>query len=821
MVKIKQMKFNSIWIGTLCGWLLFLTDPAKAQTTVNRSFTGNIVDHKNSPQPYATVILKNEQDTSITQSTKSNDLGYFTFKNVKPGNYQIKITMIGFETFIRSGVLIDSNSKPATLGVIRLQVSTRVLHDVIIKGTIPKIERQIDKTIVNVDQDITNAGSTVLEAMKKLPGVQISEDGQLSLNGKSGINVMIDGKPTYLSASDLAALLNGMPSANVQKIEIMTSPSAKYDASGNGGIINIVKKKNRKEGFNGSFNGNYRQGYYGNYGGGVSLSYKTDFYNLYLDNSYTYKKDFFNRTVNVDVLDGNHILQSERTSSNDNITSNKTYSPALGIDLYLSRNTTLSLTGNMNIQSSSDQTLSDMNIFDGNRSLSGTEYFSALNKNKPLNYTTGIALAHELDSSGRVLTFSLDYSGYRNHAGQDNQTLLKDASGNFLDRSLVFLDQSRRLKIYAFKVDYTHPLKNQGRLELGFKSSYIRANNNNLYYQDLNGLNILDSMQTNYSVNSENINAAYINVSKAYKKLSIQAGLRAEQTVTKGLQLLTGESVKQDFLSLFPAVFFDYKFNEQHGLTIRLGRRIERASYHELIPFRRPLTPVLYFQGNPDLKPQLTWHGEVAWSWYGELFLTVGYTIDRNYVRTLPYLDSNQVTVTRMPTNIQRSSSWNIDLSYSRRFANLWTTNTTFSLYQNQFSGQVANFKLNNPGIPTIYISSNNSFSITPKLSAEADLEYNSKRQLVTSSFGAYSTVDIGIRRLLFGSKGALTIKATNLLQSESHNVIDLYKNLYQYSYFNFYTRAIRVNFSYRFGNGKAAKSKKESSSADEQKRAN
>ncbi|MEE1945294.1 outer membrane beta-barrel protein [Pedobacter sp. KR3-3] len=815
------MEFNFIRIGTLCTWLFLLTNLAKAQTTVNRSFTGSIVDYKNAPQSNATVILKNEQDTSIVQSTQSNDQGRFTFKNVEPGNYLIKISMIGFETFVRSGILIDAGPKQATLGVIRLRVSPQMLNNVIVKGTTPRIERRIDRTIVNVDQNIANAGSTVLEVMKKLPGVQITTDGQVTLNGRSGINVMIDGKPTYLSASDLATLLNGMPSANVQKIEIMTNPSAKYDASGNAGIINIVKKKNQREGFNGSLNGSYGQGYYGRYNGGISLSYKTDSYNLYLDNSYAYGKDLFNRTVGMDVLDGNNALQSKRTSNNDNITADKAYSPTLGLDLYLSGNTTLSLTGTATVQSRSDQTLSSMNIFDGNQSLTGTEYFSALNKNKPFNYTTGIALARQLDSSGRELAFNLDYACYRNNAQQYNHTSLNDASGSFLNRSIVFLDQSRRLGIYAFKVDYTHPLKGQGRLEVGLKSSYIKANNNNDYYNYLNDRNILDSLQTDYSVNSENINAAYVNIKKTYKRLGIQAGLRAEQTATQGRQLLTGESVRQNSLSLFPTVFFDYKLNEQQGLMIRLGRRIERASYNELIPFRRPLTPALYFQGNPDLKPQITWHGEVAWSWRGELFLTAGYNIDRNYVRTLPYLDSNRVTVTRTPTNIQRSSSWNIDLSYSRKFTNWWTTNTTFSLYQNRFSGQVGNFRLDDPGIPTIYFSSNNIFSIAAKLSAEADFEYNSKRQLVTSSFGAYSTLDIGVRQLLFKSKGAFTIKVTNVFQSESHNVIDRYENLYQYSYFNFYTRAVRVNFSYRFGNGKVAKSRKESSSTDEQKRAN
>jgi hypothetical protein len=812
------MKIYIIRIGTICVLLFYSVSFTKAQAPINRLIKGTVVDDKKTALPYATIVLKNERDTTIMLSTLSSDKGLFAFNNVKPGNYRIEASMVGFETLKKSGILVDSGSKQVDLGIMVLKTSPRMLNGVTINGQTPLVERQIDKTVVNVDQNITNAGSTVLEVMQKLPGVQMTEDGQVTLNGKSGINVMIDGKPTYLSAQDLAGLLNSMPSSNVQKIEIMTNPSAKYDASGNAGIINIVKKKNRKEGFNGSLTGNIAQGYYGSYGAGINLSYKTKAYNLYLSNSYTYNKSFFNRKVTTDVLNGNALL-TEEASNNNNTSGDKSYAPSLGLDLYLSKKTTLSITGNATVESGIDQTISDMNILDGNRMLTNTEHFSALNKDKPFNYTTGMALVHQLDTSGREFSVDLDYSRYRNNPGQNNSTVLNDASGNFLNQSNVFLDQSRRLNIYAVKADYTQPLSGKGRLDAGLKSSYVKANNNNTYYNQLNGQNVVDSTQSDYSVNSENINAAYISINKPFKKLTVQAGLRAEQTVTKGKQLLTGESVNQNFLSLFPTTFFDYKLTDQQGFTLRLGRRIERSAYHELVPFRRPLTPTLYFEGNPNLKPQLTWHGELTWSWHGELFITFGYDIDHNYVQTLPYLDSNKVTVTRIPTNIQHSGSWNTDLTYSKKLAKWWSTDNTISLYQNHFNGQAGNFSLNNPGILTIYFSANNSFPVTDKLSTEVDFEYNSKRQLITSSFGAYSTLNIGFKQQLFSGRGSVSLNARNVFQSENHNAIDHYENLYQYSYFRFYTRAVRLSFTYRFGNGKVAK-RSESGSEDEQKRA-
>jgi hypothetical protein len=572
---VKEETMNKYFTrtGMIIAGLLLIANLLKAQAPTSRLIKGRITDEMKTALPFATIVLKNVLDTTLIQSTLSSDKGLFSFNNVKHGTYQLAISMVGFEIFSKTNIAVDSGNKPIDLGDIVLKASAKMLGNVTIIGETPPVERLIDKTVVNVDQNITDAGLTVLEAMKKLPGVQMTDDGQVSLNGKSGINLLIDGKPTYLSAQDLVSLLGGMPSSNVQKIEIMTNPSAKYDASGNAGIINIVKKRNRRKGFTGSVNGNFSQGYYGSYGGGINLNYKTEAYNLTLSNSYTFNKNFANRTVTTDALDNNNALLTEEASNNNNTSSNRTYVPSLCLDLYLSRRTTLSFTGNASVQSNSDLTLSKMNILDGNRALTNTENFSATNKDKPFNYTTGLSLVHKLDTLGKEFSVDLDYSNYRNKPRQFNYSTLNDASGSFLSQSNVFLDQSRRLNIYAIKADYKKPLSGKGSLEAGLKSSYVKANNNNTYYNQVNGQNLVDSTQSDYSINSENINAGYINITKPFEKLTIEAGLRAEQTVTKGQQLLRGQSVDQNFLSLFPTTFFYYKLSDNNGFYVSFRQK--------------------------------------------------------------------------------------------------------------------------------------------------------------------------------------------------------------------------------------------------------
>jgi len=714
----------------------------------------------------------------------------------------------------------DSTDKKDATGKTVSKDSVRTLKTVTVTASRPLIERQIDKTVVNVAQSITSEGSTVLELMQKLPGVQMGSDGQITMNGKGGVNVYIDGKPSYLSSGDLASLLGGMPASNIQKIEIMSNPSSKYDAAGTGGIINIVRKKNRKEGWNGSVNGSFGQAFYERYNGGFTLSYKNEKYNLFINNSYTFSKSLFNRTVDSHILNADNSPLTEQVSGNDAISTGRNYRPTIGLDLYLSRRTTLTFSGTAGFGSSDNRTLSGMDILDsaGNK-INRLDFTSGL-KDHPINYSASLQLTHQLDTAGKTFTIDLDHADYRNYPTQGNQSVLNDPHDNFISETDVLLVQRRKLDIYAAAASYTRPLNNKGSLEMGIKSSYVDAHNDNTYYDQAGGQNIIDAAQSDYSINSENINAAYLNLSSNWRKLVIQAGLRAERTITRGRQILTDQHLGQDYTQLFPTLFFDYPVNDNYGLNMRLGRRTERAAYSEMVPFRRPQTATLFFQGNPDLRPQTSWHGELTWSLRKVFSITLNYDVYRDYIRTLPFLDSNKVTITRRPVNIQGAHSWDIDLAYSKKLTSWWSTDNTLSLYQNSFSGQAGGFSLNNPGLASIYLSMNNSFTIDPKLSAECNFEYNSKRQFVTSTFGPYSILSFGIRRQLFHNKGSLSANAHNIFQSEGHNAIDRNLGLYQYSNWNFYTRSVSMNLTYRFGSGKTGKVQVNSASTDEQNRA-
>lgn len=787
--------------------LLLLTitiSQAHAQGTVK-----GIIADEHQPLPSALILLKDLTDSSLQKTTTSDTAGRFVFNAVRAGNYRVQISFAGYHSQ-SIGLTLNPIDTVRDIGTIVLLLATQQLREVAITAQAPLVERQIDKTVVNIGQNIAGTGSNALELLKKLPGVTVTPEGQISLNGRSGVNVTIDGKTNFLSADDLANLLANTPSSEVSKIEIMTNPSAKYDAQGTGGIINIIRKKNTQSGLNGSLTASAGQGYYGRYNSSLVLNYKTDRFNLYLNNSYSYNKGY-NRSNNTsDILSGGALV-SEQISTNTGITTNKAYNSSAGLDLYLSRKTTLTLTGNVSDRRYNNDLTSLMATTDGKGNKTGNENFSALNIDQPLNFATGVQLLHKPDTTVRTWSAAIDYANFSYHPGQYNTAMNYDASGNFQSQDKVFIDESRTLHIFGARADHAQPLVGGGKLEMGLKSSYVQTLNNSIYYR----MDVVDPTQNVNENYNENINAAYINFNRQYGKFAVQAGLRAEHTALKGL------SVDHNYFGLFPTLFLNDKINENQMLNFQFGRRTDRPDYHEYVPFRRALSATLSFLGNPSLQPDFNWHSELTWSYKNTFFITAAYDIDRDYMRTLYYLDPNQTTITRMPTNIPGAHSWNLNISYQKELVKGLTTNTTATLYQNSFNGTANNgFSFDDPGFATIDLVSNNSFKYNDRLSMEADFEYESRRQFVGSVFGAYATLDLALRQKLFHGQGALTVTGTNILNTDNRSAIDHYLNLNQYGNSHIYSRAVTVTFTYRFGSGKFTKTQSRSGSEEEQKRA-
>lgn len=802
----------------MAGFLLFMLAQTNAQSFYKGIIKGSLVNERKAPLMDATVILKNAKDSSIYRTALSTDGGIFLFHSLPEGNYFIEITSVGFEKMTTPGIQVNEAKAETDLGALEVKNASKMLGGITVKGQAPMIERQIDKTVVNIENSITGEGSSALEVMQKLPGVQVTQGGDITLNGKTGVTLFIDGKATYLSSADLANLLRGMASSSIQKIEIMTKPSAKFDAAGSGGVINIIKKRNRKEGLNGTVNGGLGWGRYGRYNCGFTTSYKNKGYNLFVNMAYLYNKTLLKTKITSDVFNESHLL-TEQLSENSNIRASNSYTPLLGMEFYLSKRTTLSLSGTSSIQVANNKTSSLLDELDSNKLKTGSLTFVNKVRDKPFNYIASLHLTHQLDTTGKEISLDLDYSKNWNRTNQDISNIFHDAGGSFMDDSNTILNQHRNLYICAAKADYSQPIRGNGRLEAGWKSSYVKADNDDKLYNVIGNAKQFDSSGSNHTINEENINAFYLNINKAYKKLTLQGGLRAEHTWTKGEQLQNGQLIKRNYVQLFPSLFLDYKINKNNGLNLKVARRTDRAVYSQMNPFRRPLSPTLFFQGNPNLKPQLSINTEIVYSWKNALFLTFGYDFFQDYIGTIPYLDTNNVTVTRVPTNIKGARSFNFDIGYSKKVNAWWSTNNNVTIYKQSFQGKTNEFSLDNKGILSYDFNQNNSFILNDKLSAETNFRIISKHRVIGTTYGGYYILNLGLKQKVLKNQGSLSLNVTNILQSEDESSTYEYRNIYQNWRANFYTRAVSLNFTYRFGKGKTSQLRAGQGSEEEQKR--
>ncbi|MBS1603890.1 MAG: outer membrane beta-barrel protein [Bacteroidetes bacterium] len=644
------------------------------------------------------------------------------------------------------------------------------LAAVTITGRKPLIERRLDKTVINIGQRLSASGETVLEALRGLPGVQVSAEGAISLAGRAGVQVYLDGKPTYLSTEDLAALLNGMSSATVLRIEIMTNPPARYGVTGTAGIINIVRKKNSAAGFNGNVNGALVDGYFPRYNGGVNGSYKNERVNLSFGDTYNYSRTIFGRGLTSD------ILSNEQVSDSRNVSWRRTDRTSAGIDWYLSSKTTMSLSGEAGFGVSKGELRS---VLDRKGGIVNHEDFVSRDRDRPYNYMSTLQWSQQLDGKGSSLTVDLDHSAFVNGLVQVNQGMVYDGAGHLIGDDNSVDSLWRHLQIYSAQADYVRPVGG-GRLEAGWKSSKVAVD-----VQD--------------TATIERVDALYGQLSRSVGRLELQGGLRAERW-----------KMGRRYFQLFPTLFAGYRVDSSNTVLLRFGRRTEKPDYSEMIPLRRPLTATLYFQGNPYLRPQLDWHGELGWSWKNQLSVTVGADDDHDYMRTLPFPDSGGATITRRPVNLD-ARSWNVDIAYSGRVTKWWMVDNTISVYSTIFS---------EGGMVSADWTMSNSLRLDDRWSAEAGGEYESKRKFVGSEFGAYWLVNLAVRRSVFDGRGSVTLAAHNIFQSEGFYSTDRYAGLYQLTEARYYTRFVSVGVSYRWGRGKLTRSAARSSSEEERGRA-
>lgn len=775
------------------------------------------MDEKNQAVPFATLMLRTASDSSLYKGELTTENGTFHFENIKEGNYYLEIKTIGFEKFKSSWITVSEQNPSIDLGTLTLRSNAQNLSAVTVSADKPFIERQVDRTVVNIENSLIHQGSSIMDVMEKLPAVQVNQDGQISLKGKSGLIIMMDGKPTGMSGQDLANMLKGMSSSNVQKIEIITNPSAKYDAAGNAGIINIIMKKNRREGLSGGLNTSYGQGRYEKANAGFNLAFKNEKYNLFSNYTFSHRKGFNNlvltrRFYNADTL--NTVFDTD----NYIVFPFNTHNLRLGSDFYVSRKTTISVLASGVLNHFKPTADNHTNILDGHNAIVNSYDFTNRSVDKWYNASMNAELKHQFDSTGKEIIVDLDYASYGNTTDQRFTNTLNAANGDFISKSVLIGDQDGSLDIYSAKADYSNPLKNNAKFDAGWKSSYVKADNDVEFYNEINEDLIFDSTRSNHFIYSENINAGYINYNKEFKKLSLQLGLRAEHTNANGKQVITGQTFHRNYMQLFPSVFFDYKFNDKHSLNLSLGRRIDRPAYQQMNPFRKLIDATTYAEGNPYLLPQISYNSELTYSFLNTIFFTLGYSYTTNNITDVLVQDGEKRITVQTVANLAEVHSYNVNLVFTKKLTKWWTTNTSLFSYYSQYTGTVNNYSFNQ-GWPSFTFNTSNSFPLAKGLSAELSFIYNHKTLYGVTYINPNYNLTAGLQQSVLKKRGSITINFSDILWKAWPSGITQFGNVNESWSARRDTRVVNVSFNYRFGKGKASM-RRNTGADDEKKRA-
>ena len=804
--------------------LLFISSVLFAQTQYG-SISGRITDGGDQKIiDAATVSLYKIPDSSLVKVNLTDKEGNFEFKNIFPGTYFLLATSIGHLSTYSGEIKVKSN-ETISIGVLKLNENIKTLKGVTVELKKPFIERKIDRTIINVDASITNAGTTALEVLEKSPGVSVDKDGNVSLKGKSGVMIMLDGRPTYLSATELANLLKNMPSSNIDQIEIMTNPSAKYDAAGNSGIINIKTKKNKMRGMNGNISVSILQSRYTKTNNSFNLNYRTGKINLFENYSFTYWQTHQDQ----------HIIRKFRDSSSKiiqtifdqyNISKNtwQAQNFKAGMDFYATKKTTLGVVFSGFVNPSNDFGINTNHLNDGNNQTDSIVVADNTNKGKSNNFSTNLNLRHQFDSSGKEFTIDMDYLNYYQNT---NQILLNNYyTPDYSQRepsSQLIGNLPSNVNIYSAKTDFTFPLKNNARIETGLKSSYVTTDNDALYQDSTSVGYITDTGKTNHFIYKENINAAYINYNRQIKKWGIQAGLRAENTNATGHQLGNASrpdsSFTKNYVNLFPTVYVSYLLNDKNSFSINYGRRIDRPDYQDLNPFYYFLDEYTYQVGNTLLQPQFSDNIELSHTYNGFLSTTFNYSKIHNvFTDVLKQITSERKT---FQTKENLASKTDIGIAISANFpvTPFWSTNLYTNVNYNTYSGNIGGGNLNVEAT-TFMANMSNQLKFKKGWSAELSGFYRSRGIEGQIVINPIWRLDAGLEKQVLKNKGTLKLSVRDIFNSQNFSGSVNFQDIDVYISNIRDNRTVSLTFSYRFGKPiKNQQHRRSGGASDEQSR--
>lgn len=787
-----------------------------------QTVSGVLKDENGNPVKGATVSLLRARDSAIVKFGVSADNGSFHFASIPAGNYRVNAAFTGMQTVFSAPFTLETGGS-FTVPAIQMARQAANLGNVTVTARKQLVEVKADKMVVNVENTINSIGTDALELLRKSPGVSVDKDDNLGLAGKTGVQVYVDGRPSPLSGQDLANYLKSLQSNQIESIELITNPSARYEAAGNAGIINIKLKKNKSLGLNGSVNGGWSIGTYAKYNAGLSLNYRDKKVNLFGNYSYNTGWNEQNLSLRRTVLDS---LFDQSSNIMVNAT---THNIKAGMDYTINKKSILGVMVNGSFTDPDAHTNSSTpisyiptgvvnRILVANNSSSGVRN----NLNENLNYTF-------TNTNGNVFALNADHGDYHITGDQLQPNYYFDPSGHSLISSLVYQMLSPSdISINSLKADWDRNLK-KGKLSFGSKLSYVTTDNDFQRYNVFTNGKTLDLDHSNRFRYKENINAAYLSYMRPMKTIMIQVGLRVENTNMDGRstgQRVSGSSYvnydstfKRHYTDLFPSASISFIKNPMNQWTLSYSRRIDRPGYQDLNPFENKLDEYTSQRGNINLRPQYTNSFSVTNVLEGKLVSTLSYSHVKDlFTMLLDTADRSKTFISKQNLATQDIANLSISFPFQKGNYSLFSSvNTNYSHYHADYgAGRIV--AIDAFGLNAVL---QNSLRFSKVWAAELTAFYNAPTVYMGSFKGqSIYSISTGLSKQVMQGRGSIKVSVNDIFNTlRFRGKIDFsgqHTDLAQQGE----TRQFRINFNYRFGNnGVKASRQRNTGTEDENKR--
>ncbi len=780
--------------------LLFLLSFSNLSSQDLIQLSGHVLDHEDKPLDLASVLLINKSDSTKMYIQYTDIDGSFSFENVIADVYTISISFLGYNDYEEVLTL----NRSIELDDIKLIQNQNLLDEVTVVYRVPFIERQIDRTVINPEALIANAGSDAIEVLEKAPGITVDNEGNISLKGRPGVRVYINEKPTYLEGSELENYLRSLPSSSIKKIEIMENPPANYDAAGNAGIINIQLKRNILKGFFGNTSLSYRRSRYNSTNNSLNLNYNTERFSIYANSSIGYNRSFLDVNINRFFKVPTPLIGAAFAQNSYNLRTRKYLNNKIGLDYYLKEDLAMGASIYLATQPNIRYVDNVSTISDTEGVLIQSAAADNLDDRSFENQLYNFYLSKSLDSLGSKWSFDADYVQYKSNYNQLFKNFSYDDNGSLFYEDQITGNIPSTIKIYTAKSDYVKSFSNGSKLEAGIKTAYTTTDNQAIYSNTINDITTPDYDLSNHFLYDELINAAYVNHNRAIGKFNVQMGLRAEATKLNGDQLGNVEkpdsSFTRSYQSLFPTLYVSTHLDslKNHNLNFSYGRRISRPFFQDLNPFISPQNQFTFVGGNPNLLPSYAHNISLTHSYKGILTTSIDYykSIDAIFST----FEIREGIYYSRPGNLLSFQALNLSLNVALKVNKIYSLNAYSRIAYVKFESPLYNQELNASGT-YFFTNITNSFKIGDNWKAEIGGRYLSEitsAQLVAKPYGV---INLGLQKSIWDSKATIKLAANDIFYSR--RMAGIINNL-QDTDANWNTkldsRHFTLTFSYRFG---------------------